>query len=165
MSVEELLAQLKDIQQPIEPGWWPLAMGWWYLVFLVFLVYLTLWFLKKRKLANRGVVVAFSELEKIKDEYLQNNNNNQLACNLSIWLKKVSLYAFPEQTVAGLTGQRWLEFLDKSSGGTQFTSGVGKVFADSIYAKDLKVNATELIQLCENWLATVKPEIIKQGQG
>ncbi len=165
MSVEELLAQLKDIQQPVDPGWWPLAMGWWYLILLVLLAWLTLWFLKKRKYAERGVVFAVKELEQIKHQYSENNNDNQLASDLSVWLKKVSLYAFPEKTVAGLTGQRWLEFLDKSSDGNQFTSGVGRVFADSVYSKELKIDAAELLELCENWLSVVKPEIIKRGQG
>ncbi len=164
MSVEELLAQLKDIQTPIEPGWWPLALGWWYLFGLVALLWITAWFLKKRKQSNRSVVMASSELEKIKNEYLQTNNDNQLALNLSIWLKKVSLYAFPDQAVAGLTGQRWLEFLDNSANEDQFTTGAGQVFADSIYSNDVKINAAAVIDLCEKWLSSVKPELIKQGQ-
>ncbi len=164
MSVEQLLSQLHDIQSPLEPSWWPLAQGWWYLVFLVIFALLTLWFLNKRKLANQPLLAASNELESIKDQYQLTNSDSELASNLSVWLKKVSLYAFPEQAIAGLTGQQWLEFLDKSSGNTGFTNGAGRIFADSIYRRQLNVNAVELIKLCENWLTVVKPQLIKQGQ-
>lgn len=164
MTVEELLAGLNDIQLPVEPGWWPLALGWWYLLCLIGLIVITLWFLTKRRQANEPVVIASNELERIKNDYLENNNDGQLATNLSIWLKKVSLYAFPDHSVAGMTGQRWLEFLDNKSKNNEFSDGAGKVFADSIYSNDVKVNAAAIIKLCEKWLASIKPELIKQGQ-
>ena len=165
MTVEELLAGLNDIQLPVEPGWWPLALGWWYLLCFIGFILITLWFLAKRKRANQPVIIATNELEKIKNDYLQSNNDKQLASNLSIWLKKVCLYAFPDKSVAGLTGRGWVEFLDNNSNNNEFTNGAGKVFADSIYSNDVKINAAAVIELCEKWLASVKPELIKQGQG
>jgi len=164
MSVEELLAQLKDIQPPLEPGWWPLALGWWYLFGLIALLWITLWFLRKRKQAGQPVVFAAQELEKIKNQYLENNNDNQLALSLSAWLKRVCLYAFPDHAVAGLTGRPWLEFLDNSLSDNEFSDGAGQIFANSIYSAQSKINPTAVINLCEKWLSAIEPELIKQGQ-
>ena len=164
MSVDELLAQLKDIRDPAVPGWWPLAQGWWYLLALILFIVMTLYFLKKRKSAYRPFVSADNELQSLKNLYIKDNDSGKLAFALSRWLKRVALFAFPDEKLAGLTGQAWLEFLDNSAGSTEFTKGAGQVFSRDIYAKNAHLDGRQLIELCERWLRSVKPQLLGQDR-
>ena len=105
---------------------------------------------------------ADSELQRLKDLYLKDNDSGKLAFALSEWLKRVALFAFPNQNLAGLTGQAWLEFLDESAGSTEFTKGPGKVFSTDIYNHRASLDGRQLIELCERWLIAVKPQLIEQ---
>ena len=164
MKVDELLAQLKDITEPAAPGWWPPAIGWWYVLALILFMTATLYFLRKRKTAYRPFVSASRELKALKDRYLKDNDSAKLAFALSEWLKRVSLFTFPEKNAAGLTGQAWLEFLDNSAGISDFTRGVGRVFSSEIYNNRSRLDGAQLIDLCERWLIAVKPQMIRQDR-
>jgi len=162
MSVDELLAQLKDITEPSAPAWWPLAPGWWILLALLLFIAITLYFLSKRKAAYRPFVSAYGELQRIKNLYLKDKDVRVLAFALSEWLKRVALFAYPDKQLAGLTGQAWLEFLDQSAGNTHFTQGPGQVFSQAIYDNRSRLDGAQLLELCERWLIAVKPQLIGQ---
>ncbi|MGB5330216.1 MAG: DUF4381 domain-containing protein, partial [Gammaproteobacteria bacterium] len=83
---------------------------------------------------------------------------------LAQWLKQVALLAFPARQLESFTGEAWLQFLDESIGGDNFTSGRGKVFGDAIYRKQVNVDAGQLVELCEQWLAAVKPRLQQRGR-
>ena len=162
MSVDELFAQLKDIKEPLQPGWWPLAPGWWYLLGIILLIIFIFYLLKKRRIAYGPFISANAELQRLKALYSKDNDAGELAFALSQWLKRVALYAFPEQQPAGLTGQAWLEFLDQNSGDTTFTQGAGQVFSSRIYDGRDSLNGNELLDVCERWLIAIKPQLIGQ---
>lgn len=162
MPVDELLAQLKDITGPSAPGWWPLAPGWWLLLAIILGLAITLYFLKKRKAAYRPFFSANDELQKLKDLYLKDKDTRKLAQALNEWLKRVALFAYPDQQLAGLTGQAWLEFLDACAGMTHFTEGPGQVFSQAIYDSRSRLDASQLLELCERWLVAIKPQLIGQ---
>lgn len=164
MTLDELLAQLKDISEPSSPGWWPLAQGWWYLIGCCLLILVSAFYFHKRKAVNRAFVSADSELKRLKDRYLEDNDATKLAFALSAWLKRVALYTFPEKNPAGLTGRAWLEFLDATAGITDFTSGAGQVFSSEIYSNRPREDGARLIELCERWLTAVKPQMISQDR-
>jgi hypothetical protein len=46
------------------------------------------------------------------------------------------LSAFPRQEVASLTGDAWLEFLDRTGGTTSFSRGPGRVLGGGQYGVD-----------------------------
>ena len=165
MSLEELLLQLHDITTPVEPGWWPLAQIWWYLMGLLLFIFISVWFVRKKQASQRSYKLANQELAELRAIYSESKNKIQLLQALSIWLKRVALFTFPEQNLAGLTGQHWLEFLDQSAGNTQFTNGVGHVLGHTMYARDTNVDAEKLLGLCEQWLTKIKPQMAQQEFG
>ena len=159
MPVDELLAQLKDITGPVEPGWWPLAMGWWYLMGLVLLIAISVYSFKKHKITSRPFVSANTELQALKEQYLKDNDAGKLAVALSEWLKRIALYAFPDEQPAGLTGQAWIKFLDERAGHAFFTDGPGQAFSNIIYDNRSQLDGRQLLDVCERWLIAVRPQL------
>lgn len=142
-NVSELLAQLRDIHEPAPPGIWPPAPGWW-LLGLLLIVSLTLaakW-LRGKYLASRPRKNAVAELQKI----MSGQSTNPLA-ELSVLLKKAALHRYGREQVAGLTGQDWLTFLDRTTGGDEFSNGPGRHFLQSPYRQPARVDTVTLNQL------------------
>jgi hypothetical protein len=105
MNPEMMLAQLAPLRVPPEIGWWPLAPGWWALLGIVLIaIALALRWYWRRHAARRYRRVALSELQLLRD-----NQGNVDALNRL--LKAAALRAYPNQPVAALHGQSWLEFL------------------------------------------------------
>ena len=71
---------------------------------------------------------------------------------LSMLLRRVALARMPQQQPAGLTGEHWLAFLDSHSGGTPFSSGIGKVLACAPYTPDVDFDRSSLLLLAEEWI-------------
>ena len=118
---------LRDIHLPDAVGWWPLAPGWWFLITLVaagliYLLYIE--FLKWRRNAARRV--ALSELRRVRTEFEAGADALTLAKELSELLRRAMLAYAPRGEVAGLTGQSWLEWLDRGLDDRPFTTGPGR---------------------------------------
>ena len=60
---------------------------------------------------------------------------NELAAQLSLLVRRTALAAFPREQIAPLSGAAWLAFLDRSSGGTEFSRGPGRWLASAPYAQ------------------------------
>ncbi len=163
MSTDELLLQLRGIVPPGEPGWWPLAPGWWTLIAAGLLVILVLLFFIKRQYSNRSFKLANRELQRISDHHKHNQENQNLILNLSRWLRQVSLVAFPERKIAGITGLAWLEFLDEVMGKSEFRQGPGQIFARAVYSRQPNFNDGIILALCESWAVSIKPRLEYKG--
>ncbi len=164
MTREQLLLELKDIQAPVEPGWWLPAPGHLGIAGIVLISIVLLWQLARRRRVGRMLTLASAELERIKSAHADNPNPLQLAQALSLWQKKVSLLAFPEHGLEGKTGAAWLSFLDQCIGDTRYSSGDGRVFGDAIYRREADIDSGRLLILCEQWLSAVKPWLLKRGR-
>jgi len=100
-----------------------------------------------------------AELENIKQQFQKTQNKSQLAKSLSILLRRASISYYPETNIAGLTGEHWLAYLDKTnvklSKKISFKSNAGKILLSAPYLPDntkLDFDAQSLIYLCESWL-------------
>jgi hypothetical protein len=164
MSVDELLLQLKGIQAPLEPGWWPLAPTWWILLALLSVSAFTLLFYLRQQRVNRLFERANLELQRISKLYSKDQDSRALVISLSQWLRQVSLLAFPEKKTAGITGLAWVEFLDEIIGRPEFTLGPGQVFSGGVYSLTPAVDTDGILSLCSDWLISVKPRLLKRGQ-
>ncbi|VAW51376.1 FIG00657500: hypothetical protein [hydrothermal vent metagenome] len=169
--MNEQTLNLKDIHLPEPISWWPLAPGWWILFISIVVIITALFFvikLYRNKQLKRDIK---AELESIKQQFQQSQNKSQLAKSLSALLRRASISYYPKTTfsgsrTAGLTGEHWLDFLDKTNRKTTennvFKSDAGKVLLNAPYLPDdtennktLNFDALTLINLCESWLLAV----------
>ncbi len=149
------LAQLRGYHLPDPVGWWPPAPGWWLsaALLLVLLVALIVW-IRRRRRRDAPKRAARAELARLKAAYAANGNGHALADGLSRLLRRYALARFPGEAVGGLTGQRWLAFLDRQSGGDAFRSECGKALIEAPYRPDAPIEAEALIGLVHRWLDT-----------
>lgn len=164
MTAEQLLQQLKDIQAPPEPAWWLIAPAHGIAIGLVGLVVVCIWLVLRHRKANRLASLAELALADISSCYGRDQDSQRLALELSEWLRRVSLLAFPERQVEGLCGEGWLQFLDESLGADTFTNGEGRAFGNLVYAQRAKLDAAQLVTLCEQWLTAIKPRLRQRGR-
>ena len=164
MTVEQLLHQLKDIQAPPEPAWWLIAPAHGIAIGLAGVVVVCIWLIMRHRKANRLASLAELALADIRSCYGRDQDTQRLALELSKWLRQVSLLAFPERQVESLCGEGWLQFLDESLGAKPFTNGAGKAFGNQVYAQRAKLDAAQLVTLCEQWLTAIKPLLRQRGR-
>ncbi|MGZ5051255.1 MAG: DUF4381 domain-containing protein [Methylobacter sp.] len=152
------LFDLKDIHEPEAIGWWPPALGWWLLAIAVPLLVVLLVWLYKRMTRKTALKTANKMLVEIKQD--ATSDNRQKLSALSALFRRVAISVSARNEAAGLTGQQWLAFLDRSVKGMPFTEGPGKILADAPYRSTPPTDQeiSELIGLCENWL---KAQVIK----
>lgn len=132
MDPEQL--PLRELHLPEAIGWWPLAPGWWVLIALAmlglcYLLYRA--FLKWRWNAARRM--ALKELARVQGEYESGLDAVTLATELSELLRRTMLAYARRDEVAGLTGKRWLQWLDRGLDNQPFTSGSGQVLESLPY--------------------------------
>lgn len=162
MTFEDLLLELRDIQTPTAPGWFPLATGWWVLL-AVSLLGLIAAQIYMRRLRQNHFQLAQQELRYVVSQYQENQDKQRLLLGLSRWQRQVAILAYPERKIAGLTGHNWVEFLDETMPGREFTGGYGYIFAGEVYAAQADIDADDILSLCQSWLDWVKPRLLDRG--
>ena len=153
---------IRDIHLPEAIGWFPPAMGWWFIAIFVPIFTYFLIALIQKLLQKTAIKTAKKLLKK-----LQTNDALtplEKVCELSILLRRVAVSRDLESNVAGLTGRAWLDYLDSSlksplfeggrGGFAPFKNGIGRCLTDAPYQKELPpdVDLTALFQLAQTWL-------------
>lgn len=141
---------LRDLHLPEAIGWWPLAPGWWILIALAVsgLLYLLYrgWCRWRFNLPRR---IALRELKKLRSEYRHGADTISLSKQLSQLLRRAMLAYASRDEVAGLTGQSWLEWLDRGLEGQPFTAGPGRRIGSLPYlradSKDAETDIAAMI--------------------
>lgn len=160
---------LRDIHLPEPISWWPVAPGWWLLLVSLLLIFILIFFARKIYRSKQLKRDINAELETIKQQFQTTQNKSQLAKALSVLLRRASItyYShshFNGESVAGLTGEDWLAWLDKThtkpdsalaAKNIRFQSKLGHVLITAPYMADDSqpdYDAQALILLCESWL-------------
>lgn len=111
----DALLKLHDIRMPNSIDWWPLAPGWYFLLGSLAVIVITLTVLGLRNYSYwRLKKQAISLLIKYKKEYLLHKNTQKSCALVNELLKKVAIAYYSREFVAGLRGQNWLNFLNKT---------------------------------------------------
>ena len=147
---------LRDIHLPPPIGWWPPAIGWWLLAVLISLLLALMYWFYKRITKTTALKAAKKQLLLIKNN--EQLENAQKLAQLSALIRRAAISISGRNECAGLTGKKWLEFLDRSLKDAPFTEGVGRLFENAVYRQ---VNPEEqeikqLFSLCETWLNAQK---------
>ncbi len=125
---------LRDLHLPEPVSGWPPAPGWWFLAAMLMLglVWLLVWYIRHRAFtaARRH---ALRSLETYSTEYVKHGNAVLLGKQLSELLRRTMLAYAPRAEVAGLTGEAWLEWLDRDLDRSHFVEGDGRPLIDWPY--------------------------------
>jgi hypothetical protein len=150
---------LRDLHLPEPIGWWPLAPGWWLVIALVLIgigwLLLRAWRRYQFHAPRRYAIRALAAVEV---EYLARRNPVTLGQQLSELLRRTMLAYAPRHEVAGLTGDAWLEWLDKDMPVPYFHTEGGKSLLHLPYRdpqgdfRDVDINA--LLAAVKNRLDT-----------
>ncbi len=152
-GVVDPLSELRGLKSFEAVSFWPPAPGWWFLFFLSMILLLLVgrWFWRRHR-QRQPMRAAVKELERLQRQQREYPDAKKLVTELSIWLRRVALHRYGRQTVAGLHGREWLQFLDRSAGLDGFCNGPGKILADGPYRPDPQVSAEGLFTLVRQWL-------------
>lgn len=151
---QQLLQQLNDIAAPAAPGWWPLAIGWWFVLAILVLALVVSLRLVKRSRQNKDRqtwrVSALRAHRQIQHNVQQNNNNSstELAA-LSVLMRRVALAIAPRQQVASLTDDEWLTTLNEMSNSTAYTNGVGQWLLRAPYQRHGSISSQQFDELLD----------------
>ncbi len=107
------LDQLADIHLPPPVASFPWAPGWWVLLglSLIAMVAVLLWLRSRRRKSafRRAALLELAELNAIASDQNFAQQLNQL-------LRRVALHSFAKDDIAGLSGDKWMDFLYQSCG-------------------------------------------------
>jgi hypothetical protein len=148
---------LRDIHLPDPVAWWPPAVGWWIVLGLLGLAVLALWLRHRHRLRERAALKGLKAVAKALAE-----GREPVFCiqQISMILRRFAMSTAGATPVAGLTGERWLEFLDSRWERDEFSGGGGRVLIYGPYAPADRVGADDvdaLNALCMDWIRAQRP--------
>jgi uncharacterized protein DUF4381 len=139
----EAPGKLHDFFQPSPPSWMPQTLGW-YVVFALVILLLAwvAWRAWARWRRNRYRREALRELDRVDGSAIP------------ALLKRTALAAWPRGTVASLSGDPWLRFLEAHSGSNSFSNGPGRLLFDLAYrgARLTSEEERALRQVAGDWI-------------
>ena len=151
---------LRDIHLPDPVSWWPLAPGWWLLLFIVIAgIFLSLFLIKRhREKKLSAIFIANQEFDQIKNNFKNNNDQSRLIADLSALLRRISISIHKRDVAASLTNEDWLKFLDQYSTNNEFSQGVGRILVEGPYQPSPSYDSDELIALISLWFDNIKKD-------
>ncbi len=157
------LSELRDIHLPEAISWWPPAVGWWLLLLIVVcLVVAVMWWKRRSEvLKNKPVIyshmeiidAALAELSQLQYAMKAGGNPKKIASDLSRLLRRSAMRLSANQAdVAGLTGEKWLLWLDEQWDKDEFHNGAGRQLIQALYRPESHVDIEAAFRLCHGWL-------------
>lgn len=166
MDGTDPLSQLADIHLPEPVGFWPLAPGWWVLFFLLCAL---LYFVGKRLYASwrtrRSCNFALRELDKcvahFRSAVSQNINTDTQSLQLNFVnelnavLRRVALKKYPDEPLAGLSGNDWVTFLRSHGNASLLDDKLASTLSQGRFAKHWDVDDEALYRMAHQWISSL----------
>lgn len=149
------LAQLRDIRLPEPIGWWPIAPGWWFLIFLTLFIIAAFAFKRlQKKRENRYRLVARDELQVFNTRYKEDQNAKVFLSDTQKLLRRVALHRYPQQRrkFASLSGHQWLKFLNDCCVEKVFKETDMPLFESLPYKNDVSFDTKAWQTSVASWL-------------
>lgn len=152
---QTLLEQLRDIHLPAEVSWWPLAPGWWILLFLFLAAAIfAIWAMIKHRNNNRYRRVAALELDLALVQWQQSQDPAAFIQATNVILKRTvaaGLATNSSEAVLSLTGERWTDLLNQYSEDSLSNSSA-QALARAGYEPSPEVDVPKLHAEAKNWI-------------
>ncbi len=152
------LQNLHDIVMPPSVPWWPPAPGW-YAVFAgigLGIVWFS-WRTFRQWQADAYRRAALAELSSLK-ALIDSGEREPAMRKLPELIKRTAMSVWPRENVAAITGEGWLQFLDRFGNTDAFTGGDGRLLTELSYAGHRKLNGISddqirsLMRIVEKWI-------------
>ncbi len=137
---------LRDIKLPAEPGFWPLAPGWWVVIVLAALFLLILavkWFRYAKK--KRRWQQINEQLDQIAYDYKTDQDSQKLLTTISTFLRRFVKYQLGQDQATSLAGGNWITYLNHFQGTCSFDA-FEKALTEGVFKEDYEYDSDELIQ-------------------
>lgn len=116
------LASLKDIHLPPPVPNWPIAPGWIVIYCLIItLIGLYIYHQVRRYLQNHYQREALQLLLDIQQSFRKKKSLSEATSALNTLLKRIALIYYPRAQVAELHSQAWIDFLNQTGEGIDFS--------------------------------------------
>lgn len=147
------LAQLRDIHLPLPVESWPPAPGWWLLMLVgIGLILAALYWSWRSYKANGYRRDGIRQLDAILRAFESHGDIRRYLEEYQLLLKRVALTCYDRDIVASLSGEAWVAFLDKSTGGMEFSIGEGQVLIAENYVPEPQADVQKLNELGRFWI-------------
>ena len=150
---------LRDIHLPDAVPFWPLAFGWWILVgaVVVALVWAGIrWYAGRRHRAAAGA------LNRALDDLRAGRDPIDCAQRLSTTLRRFAMTVSDDpDSVAGLTGEPWLAFLDSRWEQNEFADGPGRLLLSAPYRHVGGLKPEQCLELGTVCIAWVRAQPVR----
>ena len=170
MDIADALSEMADIHLPAEPGFWPLAPGWWMLaaLLLALLIY-GAYRLQKRLQLHRRYRSALRELDKCLTELQAHAGADGPGMEqrliyvneVNSVLRRVALLHFEHSRVAGLSGQAWVAFIKQHDRSSRLTPALASALAEGRFAPRCDVDTQALHSMARDWIKNLYMAKIK----
>lgn len=148
------LSGLRDIHLPEIPSVWPLPMRFWIALFVLFLCIFLCRFLWRyihritaRKYANR-------EVESLAFRF--SGNSYKIAMEICLLLRRIAVMKFGRENVAGLSGNAWRRFLEKTVKKQVFSGEAGEIVENIMFIPEQQFHRRDisvLVSAAKEWIA------------
>ncbi len=162
MQVSEVpVLPLRDIRLPAEPGFWPLAPGWWVLitVSLIVLAWLTLKTYQHLKKKRRWQQIE-QQLADIEFDFNQSNNKQKLLTETSVFLRRFVKFQLKQNQASTLSGQDWIEHLDQLQNDQSFEP-FKTALTSGVYQDSYEYDADQLLSTTHQF---IKKQVMKPNK-
>ena len=151
MTPADPLAALRDIHAPAAPGFWPPAPGWIAVACLVAVAGIAAAVVATRRWrAGRFRREALASLRTLRARHRAGTPDGEIAMELSALVRRVALARRPREEVAGLTGERWMAWLEATLPG--IGAAARTALLDAPYARRCRFDVPRALATCEQWV-------------
>ena len=176
------LQALRDIHDVLGNPWWPLAPGWWLILFAVGVLGVLIWRGRRRWPVLPPIPLihvgdwrweARRELQRLRRSAAQSAFKTQVA-ELSELLKRIAMARHGRTSCAGLSGSAWLDWLSEQDPQGFDWRHDGRLLIQAPYAPARKKPAAErtdqqqlqrLLAATESWINVRPPPSSRRKRG
>ena len=151
MNPADPLAALRDIHVPDPPGFWPPAPGWIGVACIATALGVAAAVVAARRWrAGRPRREALADLKSLRARHQAGAQGAEIAMELSTLVRRFALARYPRDEVAGLTGERWIAWLESAL--PDFGASARTALIEAPYARECRFDASRALNACEHWI-------------
>ncbi len=163
-SPEMPILPLRDIKLPPEPGFWPLAPGWWLVIVVltVVLIWLCYRWIKHLKKKRRWQEIDY-QLSAIEFSYQQQQDKTQLLTDLSVFLRRFVKFQLQQNQAVTLSGRDWIEHLNQLQEHKPFAA-YATVLSEGVFQKNPDFDVNGLLETTRQFIKSQVMNPAKKAQ-